>query len=120
MHRPVHRPVHRTVCETHLFLVFQTKKKHTPQTPFSIQGQRHPYAAYKRSIQGAIQGGNPIVPQPHKSSVSNLPTVYLATQLQNECSPDRVPVLGMLLGLSTVCNLDEGVSPIAGEKNPLQ
>ena len=92
------RVTHR-VWKPLVFLCFQKKTKHTPQTPLSIQGQHHPYAAYKGSIQGAIQGGNPIFPQPREFAVSNLPTVHLAPQLQNACWPVRAPVLGMPPGL---------------------
>ena len=71
--RPVHRPVHRPVYRTHFFACVQKKRKHTPLNTPVHQGQCHPYTAYRGSIQGAIQGGNPILPQPHESAALIFP-----------------------------------------------
>ena len=111
--KPVYCPY-----EAHLFSSVFREEETRPQTPLSIQGQRHPYTAYKGSIQRR-QPHTPRTTTP-EPAVSNLPTVYLATHSRTRADRRERPCWECFRGLSAVCDLEEGVSHIAGEENPLQ
>ena len=116
VHRPVYRPVHHTVYETHLFSCVFRKRGNTPlKHPFPSKVAATPTRHTKEAYKGPCKG-NSILPQPHKSAVSDLPLFTLPLNSRTRAEGRARPCWECFRGLSTVCDLEEGVSPIAGKK----
>ena len=118
---PVYRPVHRTVYETHLFLVFSEKKRNTPlKHPFPSKASATPTRHTKETYKGPY---NEVTSYSHNpTSLLSLifPLFTLPPNSRTRVDRRARPCWECFWGLSTVCDLEEGVSPIAGEKHPLQ
>ena len=101
-----------------VFLVFSEKTKHTPQTPLSIQGQRHPTRHTKEAYKGPYKEATPYSHNP--GSLLSLIFPLFTLPLNSRMRADRCarPCWECLRGLSTVSNLEECVSLKAGEKKP--
>ena len=109
---PCHRPVHRTVYETHMFLAFSQKEEARPSKhPFpskvSATLTRHTKEAYK----GPYKEATPYSHNPTSQLSLIFPLFTLPLNSRTRADQRAHPCWEWFRGLSTVCGLEEGVSP---------